>query len=109
MEVTAALTESWRRADIGAANGHGNASESVARIQAVVANQGHGRRCQPSPSPTTVERIFDQQSDAASTSSPAHSELRFGIGYVSYCPNQPRSSYIPDGHVCYLGRRLAAR
>ena len=61
MEVTAALTESWRRADIGAANGHGNA-RSVARIQAVVANRGTVDGVNLL-SPTTVERIFDQQSD----------------------------------------------
>jgi hypothetical protein len=36
-------TEPWRRADIGATNGHGNA-RSIARIQSAVASGGCGRR-----------------------------------------------------------------
>ena len=54
-------TERWRRADIGAANGHGNA-RSVARIQSAVACGGEvdGVRLL---SPKTIDRIFEVQSD----------------------------------------------
>ena len=54
-------TEGWRRADIGAANGHGNA-RSVARIQSAVACGGEvdGVRLL---SPQTIDRIFEVQSN----------------------------------------------
>ena len=97
MEVTAALSESWRRADIGAANGHGNA-RSVARIQAVVANRGTVDGVNLL-SPTTVERIFDQQSDGIDLV--LGIPLRFGIGYA--LPQPATFPYIPDGHVCFWG------
>ncbi|MGO9466444.1 MAG: serine hydrolase, partial [Isosphaeraceae bacterium] len=55
------LNERWRRADIGAANGHGNA-RSVARLQSAVACGGEvdGVRLL---SPQTIDRIFEVQSD----------------------------------------------
>ena len=51
----------WRRAEIGAANGHGNA-RSVARIQSAVACGGEvdGVRLL---SPTTIDRVFEVQSN----------------------------------------------
>src|SRR5262249_21611594 len=54
-------TEAWRRADIGAANGHGNA-RSAARLQSAVACGGEvdGVRLL---SPQTIDRIFDVQSN----------------------------------------------
>ena len=54
-------TERWRRADIGAANGHGNA-RSVARLQSTVACGGEvdGVRLL---SPQTIDRIFEVQSN----------------------------------------------
>ena len=54
-------TERWRRADIGAANGHGNA-RSVARLQSAAACGGEvgGVRLL---SPQTIDRIFETQSD----------------------------------------------
>lgn len=59
-EVAEAATDAWRRAEIPAANGHGNA-RSVARIQSIVSNAGEvdGVRLL---SPRTIELIFDQQS-----------------------------------------------
>src|SRR6478672_2764731 len=54
-------TERWRRADIGAANGHGNA-RSAARLQSAVACGGEvdGLRLL---SPQTIDRIFEVQSN----------------------------------------------
>jgi hypothetical protein len=51
----------WRRADIGSANGHGNA-RSLARIQSAVACGGEvdGVRLL---SPKTIDRIFEVQFD----------------------------------------------
>src|SRR6516165_7799087 len=53
-------TEGWRRADIGAGNGHGNA-RSVARLQSAVACGGEvdGVRLL---SPQTIDRVFEVQS-----------------------------------------------
>jgi CubicO group peptidase (beta-lactamase class C family) len=55
-EVAEAATDAWRRAEIPAGNGHGNA-RSVARIQSIVSNAGEvdGVRLL---SPTTIELIF---------------------------------------------------
>jgi CubicO group peptidase (beta-lactamase class C family) len=60
-DLAAVATDAWRRAEIPAANGHGNA-RSVARIQSIVSTAGEvdGVRLL---SPRTIELIFDQQSD----------------------------------------------
>jgi CubicO group peptidase (beta-lactamase class C family) len=96
-DASVAWTEAWRRADIGAANGHGNA-RSVARIQSVVANGGavDGVRLL---SPPTIERIFDQQSDGVDLV--LGLPLRFGIGYA--LPQRDTFPYIPDGRTCFWG------
>ena len=96
-DASVAWTEAWRRADIGAANGHGNA-RSVARIQSVVANGGavDGVRLL---SPPTIERIFDQQSDGVDLV--LGLPLRFGIGYA--LPQRDTFPYIPDGRLCFWG------
>ncbi len=91
-----AWTSAWRQADIGAANGHGNA-RSVARAQAVVANGGEvdGVRLL---SPATIARIFEVQADGIDVVLGEH--LRFGIGYGLKSTTSP---YLPDGNVCFWG------
>jgi CubicO group peptidase (beta-lactamase class C family) len=78
-------TERWRRADIGAANGHGNARSAV-RLQSAVACGGEvdGVRLL---SPRTIDRIFEVQSDGIDLVIGA--PLKFGIGY----------SLTPEGRV----------
>src|SRR3984885_3921306 len=56
-----ANTPGWRRADIGAANGHGNA-RSVARIMSVLARGGEVDRVRLL-SQDTIETIFKEQTD----------------------------------------------
>jgi CubicO group peptidase (beta-lactamase class C family) len=94
-EVAEAATHAWRRAEIPAGNGHGNA-RSVARIQSIVSNGGEvdGVRLL---SPRTIELIFDQQSDGIDlvVGLPA----RFGIGYG--LPHPELVPYIPDGRCCF--------
>jgi CubicO group peptidase (beta-lactamase class C family) len=82
-------TERWRRADIGAANGHGNAC-SVARIQSAVACGGEvdGIRLL---SPRTIDQIFEVQSDGVDLVIGV--PFKFGVGY----------SLIPEGRVCAWG------
>src|SRR5262249_38423790 len=61
MSLETTWTDGWRRAHIGAANGHGNA-RSLARIQSALACGGvvDGVRLL---SPRTIDRIFEVQSD----------------------------------------------
>ena len=82
-------TEGWRRADIGAANGHGNA-RSVARLQSAVACGGQidGVRLL---SPQTIGRIFETQSDGIDLV--LGMPFKFGIGY----------SLLPGGRICAWG------
>ena len=82
-------TERWRLADVGAANGHGNA-RSAARLQSAVACGGEvdGKRLL---SPKTIDRIFDVQSDGIDLVLGA--TLKFGIGY----------SLATEGRICFWG------
>ena len=82
-------TERWRRADVGAANGHGNA-RSVARLQSAVACGGEvdGVRLL---SPQTIDRIFEVQSNGIDLVIGV--PLKFGVGYSLY----------PGGRVCAWG------
>ncbi len=91
-----ANTPGWRRADIGAANGHGNA-KSVARIMSVLARGGEvdGVRLLR---PETIELIFREQVNG--TDLVLGVPLRFGIGY-----GLPLAGLagIPDGKICFWG------
>lgn len=82
-------TEGWRRADIGAANGHGNAG-SLARLQSAVACGGEvdGIRLL---SPPTIDRIFEVQSDGIDLVIAI--PLKIGVGY----------GLLPEGRVCFGG------
>ncbi len=86
----------WRQAEIGAANGHGNA-RSVARVQSVVSNGGEvdGVRLL---SPATIDRIFEEQSSGVDQV--LFSNVRFGIGYALEAENFPT---MPDGRLCFWG------
>jgi CubicO group peptidase (beta-lactamase class C family) len=96
-DASVAWTEGWRRAEIGAANGHGNA-RSVARIQSIVACGGEvdGVRLLR---PETCELIFKEQANGVDLVIGA--PLRFGIGYgLKQAETFP---YLPDGRVCFWG------
>ncbi|HEY2302461.1 MAG TPA: serine hydrolase domain-containing protein [Acidimicrobiales bacterium] len=82
-------TEGWRRADIGAANGHGNA-RSAARLQSAVACGGEvdGVRLL---SPQTIDRIFEVQSNGIDLV--IGIPFTFGVGY----------GLFPGGRVCAWG------
>ncbi len=98
VDANHANTTAWRRAEIGAANGHGNA-RSVARIQAIVANGGTIDGVQLL-SPTTIDTIFDVQADG--TDLVLGVPLKFGIGYG--LPQPETLPYLPsDGRLCFWG------
>ena len=97
MEAPLSWTDAWRLAEIGAANGHGNA-HSVARIQSVVACGGEvdGVRLL---SPKTIDVIFEEQSNGVDLVLGV--PLRFGIGYA--LPLPATLPYIPEGKICFWG------
>jgi CubicO group peptidase (beta-lactamase class C family) len=97
LDATATYTDAWRTAEIGAANGHGNA-RSVARIQSVITNGGEvdGVRLLR---PATIERIFERQSD--NTDLVLFVPLRFGIGYA--LPQSASAPHVPEGRVAFWG------
>lgn len=86
----------WRRAEIPAAGGHGNA-RSVALAQAAVSHGGTLRGVHVL-SPAMLERIFDVQA--------AGRDLVLGIGVtfgIGYGLNSPRNPISPHARVCYWG------
>lgn len=89
-------TPEWRTAEIGAANGHGNA-RSVAGIQAVVANGGTHNGV-TLLSPDTIDLIFDEQ--AYGTDLVLGLPVRFGMGYALPSEAAP---HLPQGKACYWG------
>jgi len=96
-DASVAWTPEWRRADVGAANGHGNA-RSVARVQSVVSNGGEveGVRLL---SPPTIERIFEVQADGVDLV--LGLPLRFGLGYGLPSALTP---FVPPGaRACFWG------
>jgi CubicO group peptidase (beta-lactamase class C family) len=82
-------TEGWRRADIGAGNGHGNA-RSLARIQSAVACGGEvdGVRLL---SPKTIDQIFEVQFNGIDLV--IGIPMKWGVGY----------GLAPEGRVCSWG------
>ena len=90
-------TEPWRRADIPAANGHGNA-RSIARVQSVLSHGGEveGVRLL---SPGTIDRIFDQQSDGVDLV--LGEPIRFGLGFG--LPTPVTTAHLPDRRICFWG------
>lgn len=97
IEADAANTAAWRRADLGAVNGHGNA-RSVARIMSVVARGGQAGGVRLLR-PETVEMIFTEQINGIDLVLGA--PLRFGIGYGLPVPEL--LPWIPDEKICYWG------
>ena len=96
-DASVAWTPEWRQADIGAANGHGNA-RSVARIQSIIANGGEvdGIRLM---SPETIDRIFEVQ--ASGIDQVLMIDSVFGLGYGLPGPSYP---YLPtDSRICFWG------
>lgn len=95
-EPPVSWTAEWRQADIGAANGHGNA-RSLARLLSVVACGGEidGPHLL---SPSTCDLIFQEQSNGVDLVLGV--PLRFGIGYALKNEIIP---YLPNGRVCTWG------
>ncbi len=95
-----AWTTAWRQAEIGAANGHGNA-RAVAKIQSIVANDGELPELSLL-SPGTIDLIFQEQSNGIDLV--LGMPLRFGIGYALVNETVPYINHgRTDGKVCFWG------
>jgi len=92
-----AETAQWRRADIGAANGHGNA-RALARALSPI-SLGGGANGVELLSPETIELIFQEQSSGIDQV--LLIPLRFGIGFG--LPELQSVPVIPDGRICFWG------
>lgn len=90
-----ANTPEWRRAEIPAAGGHGNA-RAVAAVQSVLACGGQARGVRLL-SEVGCERVFERQSDGRDRMFGTH--LRFGLGYALPSPGLP----MPGERVCFWG------
>ena len=97
VDATAANTDAWRAADIGGANGHGNA-RSVARMLSAVSLGGSVDGVQYLSS-ETIDLIFEEQ--ASGIDLVLGVPLRFGIGFG--LPEPQTIPYVPAGRVCFWG------
>lgn len=95
--VRSAETSAWRRADIGGANGHGNARGLVHAMSPI--SLGGTANGVEILSPDTIELIFDEQSNGIDQV--LFVPLRFGIGFGLPTPQSVLS--VPDGKVCWWG------
>lgn len=89
-------TDDWRRAEIPAANGHGNA-RSVATIQSIVANLGEANGVRLI-SEDTARSVMKER--IGGTDLVLGVPARFGLGYGLNSPETPLS---PNKHACYWG------
>ena len=95
LDATASRTIPWRRAEIPAAGGHGNA-RSVARVMSVLANGGtlDGHEYL---STATCERIFDEQQRGNDLV--LGLPVRLGLGFGLRSDDMP----LPNDRCCYWG------
>lgn len=98
IDAAVAGTLTWRQAEIGAANGHGNA-RSVARMLSIISLGGQvgGKRLL---SPETVDLIFQEQTRGKDLV--VGSNLSFGIGY-GLNTKDTDTDWLPDGKICFWG------
>jgi CubicO group peptidase (beta-lactamase class C family) len=92
-----ARTAEWRHADIGAANGHGNA-RSLARALSPISLGGKANSVQLL-SPETIDLIFKEQANGIDLVLGA--PLRWGIGYG--LPHPQTFPYLPDERIAFWG------
>lgn len=96
VSAAASRTDAWRRAEIPAANGHGNA-RSVVIAQTPLANRGEafGKRLL---SEAGCKRIFDEQTNGQDLV--LGMPVRFGMGYGLSSDMMPIS---PNPNTCFWG------
>jgi CubicO group peptidase (beta-lactamase class C family) len=91
----AANSPEWRRADLGALNGHSNA-RGVLQVMRTLTLGGSGPI---KLSPSTVDLVFRRQADGVDLV--LMTPLAFGIGYA--LTPTPTVPYLPEGRVAFWG------
>jgi CubicO group peptidase (beta-lactamase class C family) len=92
----AANSPEWRRADLGALNGHSNARGVLQILRTLsLGGEAGGVRLL---SPATIDLVFDQQSDGVDLV--LGQRFRWGIGY---CLGSPVIPYVPEGRTFFWG------
>lgn len=95
-QASEAWAPEWRQADIGAANGHGNA-RSMALVQSAISNGGVVNGVQLL-SPDSIDQIFREQSNGVDLV--LMMPMRFGIGYGLPGEGFPLPA---DRRLCFWG------
>ncbi|KIW80060.1 hypothetical protein Z517_06675 [Fonsecaea pedrosoi CBS 271.37] len=96
LDAKASWTDEWKRVEMGALNGHGNARSVCKMLSAItLGGEVDGQRLL---SPATIDRIWETQSNG--TDLVLGIEVRFGIGY---CLEAPILKWLPKGKVCFWG------
>ena len=90
--------EGWRTADIGGANGHGNA-RSIVQIQSAISHGGEAVDGTRLLSAGTLETIFEEQSNGVDRQ--LRVPVRFGVGYA--LPLKAYREYFPLGRLAFWG------
>jgi CubicO group peptidase (beta-lactamase class C family) len=94
--ANAANSPEWRRADLGALNGHSNARGVVQVLRTLsLGGAAGGVRLL---SPKTIELVFEQQADGVDLV--LGERFRWGIGY---CLGSPLIPYVPEGRTFFWG------
>ncbi|MEV6613261.1 serine hydrolase domain-containing protein [Streptomyces sp. NPDC051051] len=88
-------TPRWRRAELAAVNGHGNA-RGLARALSVISRRGEANGVRLL-SPDTVGKIFDVQADGVDLFLGV--PVRWGIGYALADPRT--MPHMPTGTICF--------
>lgn len=98
-DAAASMTAEFRRAELGASGGFGNA-RAVNRIVSMVTMGGevNGKRFL---SPETIDLIFQEQISGVDLV--LGSFLRFGMGMGLPVPENKALEWMPSGKVCYWG------
>lgn len=98
-DATWTATPLWKEAEIGSANGHGNARALTRILSAITLNaQSHGGML----SPTTVDLIFQEQARGVDLA--VGIPLRFGIGFgLRGSGDTAVDDWLPPGKICYWG------
>ena len=92
-----AHTTAWRRADIGGANGHGNARSLVRALSPIsLGGKANGVRLL---NQETIDLVFSEQSNGVDQVLAV--PLRMGIGFG--LPEPATFPMIPDGRICFWG------
>ena len=96
IDATDSRTAQWRKAEIPAANGHGNA-RSVVRVQTAVANLGSAWGVDLM-SEASTRQVFEEQTNG--TDLVLNVPLVFGLGYGLSNPKMPMG---PNKNTAYWG------